>query len=199
MSLRQYGEERLVASTNSEFRTVVVDMLNYGAEAQLYFNYNEANLANRNIDEYQNLATTTVDLDKTREIVSDTNNHFIASSVKFESDIVMMFAIARNSAAVSGKITFVNHNNEQVTKTVDVYENITANGKAAKKFEFAGMVVADIDQVITIEFCDADGNVVIAVKDSLDAYIGRVSTTSAMYDLATAFGKFSTSAYAYMH
>ena len=199
MSLRQYGEERLAASTDNLFKTTVVDMLNYGAEAQKYFEYNENNLANRNISAYQNLATTTVTLDKTRNIISDENNHFIASNVTFTSDIAMLFAIARESTAVSGKITFVNHKNGTMTTFVDSYEEIIANGKAAKKFVFTGMVVADIDQVISVEFYDAEGNVVISLTDSLDAYLGRVGSTSRMKALADAFGKFSTSAYAYLH
>ena len=199
MSLRQYGEERLAASTDNLFKTTVVDMLNYGAEAQKYFEYNEDNLANRNISAYQNLATTTVTLDKTRNIISDENNHFIASNVTFTSDIAMLFAIARESTAVSGKITFVNHKNGTVTTFVDSYEEIIASGKAAKKFVFTGMVVADIDQVISVEFYDAEGNVVISLTDSLDAYLGRVGSTSRMKALADSFGKFSTSAYAYLH
>jgi len=199
MSLRQYGEERLAASSNDEFKTVVVDMLNYGAEAQKYFKYNTENLANRNIDAYQNLATDTVTLDKTREIVADTNGHFIASSVKFESDIVMMFAIDAASEAVSGKITFINHLNKQVVTTIDEYSDVKVNGKNAKMFEFTGMVVADIDQVITIEFFDENGAKVMELTDSLDAYLGRVSATSTMKALADAFAKFSTSAYTYLH
>ena len=111
----------------------------------------------------------------------------------------MMFAVARESAAVSGKITFTNHLNKEVVTVVDSFTNITANGKAAKMFEFTGMVVADIDQVITVEFFDEAGNVVLSLTDSLDAYLGRVKPTSSMYGLAGAFGKFSTSAYAYLH
>ena len=55
------------------------------------------------------------------------------------------------------------------------------------------------DQVISVEFYDAEGNVVLSLTDSLDAYLGRVKSSSTMYDLATAFGKFSTSAHAYLH
>ena len=158
------------------------------------------NLANRNLtDQQKSLATTNVNLDKIRHITFDPNNHFIASSVQFKSDIVMVFAISRSSDAVTGKVTFVNHKNETITVVADTYTDIIVDGKEAHMYAFAGMVVADLDQVLTIEFYDAEGNLVIALQDSLDAYLGRVSTTSTMYALADAFGKFSTSAYAYLH
>ena len=196
MSLRQYGEERLAASSNAKFKTTVVDMLNYGAEAQEYFAYNTGSLANRNIGKYQNLATETVVLDKEREIISDPNNHFFGSSVVFESDISIQFAVLNESTAVSAQITFVNHSGDEVIKVDDSAEAATAT---AKKFVFTGLVVADIDQVVTVQFFDAEGNEVLSLTDSLDAYLGRVKETSSMYGLATAFGKFSTSAYAYLH
>jgi len=200
MSLRLYGEEKLASSTESKFKTVVVDMLNYGTEAQKYFKYNTDNLANRNLtDEQKTYATQSVNLDKTREIINDPNGYFIASNVQFKSDIVMMFAISRDSAAVSGKITFVNHKNQKIETVATTYSDITANGKPARMFEFTGMVVADIDQVISVEFFDVSGSSLLSLTDSLDAYLGRVSTTSNMYGLANGFGKFSTSAYAYLH
>ncbi|MBQ8249234.1 MAG: hypothetical protein IJY93_05045, partial [Clostridia bacterium] len=39
------------AANNAKLRAVYVDMLNYGAAAQVQFTYDEANLANRNLTE----------------------------------------------------------------------------------------------------------------------------------------------------
>ncbi|MBQ9968058.1 MAG: Ig-like domain-containing protein, partial [Oscillospiraceae bacterium] len=46
-SVRDYAMKALTAASSSaEVKTMVVDMLNYGAAAQTYFEYNEADLAN---------------------------------------------------------------------------------------------------------------------------------------------------------
>ena len=44
-NLKQYAYNRLNKSTDAAFKTLLVDLLNYGSQAQLYFNYNTANLA----------------------------------------------------------------------------------------------------------------------------------------------------------
>ena len=54
-SIRQYCHNILAKSgdEDSELRTLLVDMLNYGAEAQLYSGYNVENLANAGLTEEQ--------------------------------------------------------------------------------------------------------------------------------------------------
>jgi len=56
-SIKEYCEELLRTSSDKTLRTALVDMLNYGAEAQKYVNANTNTLANAEINKYQGLAT----------------------------------------------------------------------------------------------------------------------------------------------
>ncbi len=56
-SVQEYCETLLAESSDRELRTAVVDLLNYGTEAQKYVKANASNLANKNISAYQALAT----------------------------------------------------------------------------------------------------------------------------------------------
>ena len=48
-SVRQYADTILAGDYDEELKALVKEMLNYGGKAQLYFNYNTQNLANKGI------------------------------------------------------------------------------------------------------------------------------------------------------
>ena len=56
-SVVQYAMNMLSRDVGKELKTLLVDMINYGTEAQLYFGYNTENLANVGFEAYQDLAT----------------------------------------------------------------------------------------------------------------------------------------------
>ena len=56
-TIKEYCEELLRQSDDRKLRSALVDMLNYGAEAQKYVNANTETLANMGVSSYQGLAT----------------------------------------------------------------------------------------------------------------------------------------------
>ena len=64
-SVVQYAKNMLAKNISPKLNTLLVDMVNYGTEAQLYFGYNTASLANADFDAYQSYATV-----ETPEMVS---------------------------------------------------------------------------------------------------------------------------------
>ncbi len=56
-SVKQYCETLLAESSDKALRTALIDLLNYGAEAQNYAKVNTGSLANADVSEYQVLAT----------------------------------------------------------------------------------------------------------------------------------------------
>lgn len=201
LSVREYAEYQLANSDNTEFKTVCVDLLNYGAAAQTHFGYQTETLANSDIDAYQTLATGSVDLSAAkREITTDTtgSDKAIKTSVRFESDISLMVAIDSNISYTTGKITFTNHNGNEVVKTVSFANSKTTNigGKGYRYMEFTGMVIADLNADITVT---VDQKIVMTYNLAQYVKEAMENGSETMQDLAEAFGKVSTSAYAYKH
>ena len=56
-SVVQYAKNMLNRNISPALNTLLVDMVNYGTEAQLYFGYNTANLANADFEAYQSYAS----------------------------------------------------------------------------------------------------------------------------------------------
>ena len=201
LSVREYAEERLAKSTDEKFKAVCVDLLNYGAAAQIHFGYQTETLANSDIDAYQTLATPSVDLSAAkREIITDTTNSTkaIKTNVRFESDISLMVAIDGEISYTTGKITFTNHNGNEVVKTVSFANSKTTNigGKGYRYMEFTGMVIADLNSEITVT---VDQKIVMTYNLAQYVKEAMANGSETMKDLAEAFGKVSTSAYAYKH
>ncbi len=56
-SIQEYCQTLIESTSDKKLRTALVDLLNYGAEAQKYVNKDTANLANADISKYQGMAT----------------------------------------------------------------------------------------------------------------------------------------------
>jgi hypothetical protein len=177
------------------WQTACRDLLYYGAAAQTYFGHRLNQLANKDV-----VASGTTFTATKERTVSVGEDLFVASAIRFQSNLTMNFAVDATSEATTGKITFTNHKGQLVEREVTpVYG--TMNSKDVLYFEFDGMVVADVSCDITFTASNGD-TVVVQAVDSMDAYINRVLTTStndAMKALAQAFGNYSTSAYAFLH
>ncbi|MBO7221638.1 MAG: leucine-rich repeat protein, partial [Clostridia bacterium] len=57
-SVREYAYNQLAKTTNAKFRRLLVDLLNYGAASQVYFNYNTNDLVNADLTEEQKAYAT---------------------------------------------------------------------------------------------------------------------------------------------
>lgn len=185
---------------STEWVKCCIDMVNYGAAAQNYFNYNNGEngtLANKGWEDKDSGTTFTSDQERTKYVGGD---DFIGSNIRFLCNLTMLFAVKADSGAVRAEITYTKHNaTETTTREAFTSWTQTIGVDDAICFEFDGMVVADLNQDITIKVYDAVGTEIINVTDSMDAYIGRVAESSDMYELAQAFGKFGTSAHTYLH
>ncbi len=94
-SVKTYAYNRLEKSTDSQFKTLLVDMLNYCSAAQVYFGVNVDNLVNTDLTEEQKALATTAD-----STVADTSStvalegataQIKAKSIVFNSNIEVKF------------------------------------------------------------------------------------------------------------
>ncbi|MBQ9734561.1 MAG: leucine-rich repeat domain-containing protein [Clostridia bacterium] len=99
-SVKTYAYNRLAKSTDSQFKTLLVDMLNYCSAAQVYFGVNTDNLVNADLTEEQKALATTVD-----STVADTSStvalegataQIKAKSIVFNSNIEVKFYMDLN-------------------------------------------------------------------------------------------------------
>lgn len=93
-SLRKYAENQIgKATTKAEFKTMMVDFLNYGAAAQIYFGYNTTDLANKDLTEEQ-LALGTADRDLVSALAQTDSNatrsKFKTVNLELESKITII-------------------------------------------------------------------------------------------------------------
>ena len=79
-SPKKYAMSRLANSTNTEMKALCVAMLNYGAEAQLYFDYNTDNLMNKDLTAEQ------------KALVADYDSALFKGAVPVSSDKIGRFA-----------------------------------------------------------------------------------------------------------
>ncbi len=67
-SVLAYAKECFRNSTDTRLYTMVIDLLNYGAAAQLYFNRNAANPVNAGLDAYQKYSSTALSAELSDEM-----------------------------------------------------------------------------------------------------------------------------------
>ena len=166
-------------------------MLNYGAAAQVQFNYDTENLANADLTEEQKAsAIPSVEVNDQR--VKGTG--YIGSNLSLENQILMnMFfngtIVNKDTYAV---ISFTDYNGAAKEITVQSSEY----GKQGNYtiITIDDIVLADSFCLVTIDVYDAKGNVVAYSSDSIESYAARMSTGE---DIFMAVAKFAQAAYNY--
>ena len=187
-SIESYALSMLGKITNAEQKTMFVDLLNYGAEAQKYFHYNESHLVNAGLTDAQKAWATQEDIEVTDQRVKGEN--FFGSQLSLENVILLQMAFKVTPAEGMYAIaSFTNHNGKKVEEKLAVTDN---NGYAM--ISVNSLAIADYCTDVTVTLYNADGSVAGSATDSMASYVARSKT-----DLGKAIMKFGASAYAYFH
>ena len=175
------------ASTETE-KTMIVDMLNYGAAAQMYFNnYHADDLANSTLtDEQKAYATKTVECVDSR--IKGTN--YLGSSLRLVSKIELMFAFKNITHSMYAVLTYEDKNG--VIQEVTVAGSKFEENNGAYVVIVDALVVAEARSDVTCKVYN-DGAIVAEVTDSIESYVAR--TPGELFDNIM---KFSDSARAYL-
>ena len=193
-SIRDNVMGALKNSSNADAFTMLVDMLNYGAAAQKYFNYNISDLANSLLTEEQkalgtqenpicNNESTSFNYGGTTCVLANT----IAMNLYFPGSIV--------TSDMRAEITFTHHNKTQQTTVSIAGSDFVKNG-SYYVITVDEIVAADGRQPVTCKVINADEEVVAWVTLSLENYVASaVKQDSWLYEVM----KYSDSAYNYLH
>ena len=93
-SAKAYAEDRLANSTSDKLKTLCVAMLNYGAAAQVHFNYKPYNLMNANLTDEQ------------KAYVTGYSSDMVSSVVRVDSSKVGAFASTGGYSALAPAVSF---------------------------------------------------------------------------------------------
>ena len=195
-SIRSYILRQLREKEHEqEFRTLCIDLLNYGAAAQEAFGYGDDDLANKDLTT-EELAegTQTADAYTDKQVIIGDATSYYGTAYILETKISMLMAVRadRIGADCYALVSYTDHTGNQKS-------NIRVEGKknySVYEFELNEIVVADGRCLLTIEFYKADGTKVLTVQDSMESYTAR---NAAEYPLAGKMLAFSDSAYKYLH
>ena len=207
-SAKQYAYNRLIKSSDAVFKTLLVDMLNYGANAQSYFNYNTGNPVNAELTAEQIVMGTVADpvlvsTENTTETPGATA-HWYGKSVVFSSNMELKYYMTFDSGApadtVKLKLTYTsatgtNHNVE-IPGTAFQYES-SYNAYSAKLTTIAAM---DTGAVVTAGIYDGETLISDVLDYSIETYCyNRLNKSSdeSFKSLLRAVMKYAKSAEAY--
>ena len=189
-SIREYAMKRLnAAEAAPEFKTLVINMLNYGAAAQKYFEYNEGNLANAGLGQTSGTVTFPDNYVP--------GKYLLGVSARFANTTSLIFKFSSSMAQEGMTAVFTYTNHYGVDCTVNGAISVD-NNDGNFVVELQALTLADARQVVTCTIYGADGETITEVQDSIASYCGR-PTEEAMKTLANAYMKFADSSYAYLH
>ncbi|MBP3653967.1 MAG: hypothetical protein J6J04_00850, partial [Oscillospiraceae bacterium] len=193
-SVRDYAVRSLTNPANSsnvELLAAMVDMLNYGAASQEYFGYHTDDLANSDIDAYQQYATESVESNDYREA----GTNFAGSTVSAKSKVMLTLYFKNITPDMTAKVSYTNHYGTLKSWTVSGSDFVERGSMYG--VDILGMSVADGRQLVTCEIIDVDGTSVVAsAKDSIESYAARMGESDKVFVLLM---KFVQSAYNYFH
>lgn len=195
-SIRSYVLRQLREKDyGAEFRTLCVDLLNYGAAAQVEFGYNADDLANKDLtNEELAKGTQTVGAYTDKQTIIGQATSYYGTAYILETQISMAMAVRadRIGADCYALVSYTDHTGAEK-------KDIRVEGKlnySVYEFILNEIVVADGRCLLTIDFYKADGTKVLTVQDSMESYTAR---NAADYPLAEKMLAFSDSAYNYLH
>ena len=173
-----YAYNRLEASTDGVFKTLIVDMLNYGAKAQEYFNYNKTNPVNAALTEEQKALGTQKDPElKTVEKVTETAGAtatFYGKSAVFNSNVelkyYMQFAQTQSLDNVKLVLTYTAINGTAFTEEIKAADFGYDNSYKAYTAKLLSIAAKDVGCTVTAKIYDGNKLISNTLEYSLETY-----------------------------
>ena len=207
-SVKQYAYNRLEKSTDAYFKTLLVDMLNYGAAAQVYFSYNTKHPANAELTaEQQAIGTTTMP-----ELVSIENQiitegataKFPGKAIVLGSNVEIKYYMTFDTGAPKNSVKLVlaytTINGVDHTVTIPASEFIYNSSHEAYSGKLTTIAAKDMSCKVTAKIYDGDTLISDVLEYSIETYAyNRLlkSTDENFKELVRNMMKYGKSAEAY--
>lgn len=177
-SLKRYAEERLAASANESFKRLLVDLLNYGAAAQSYFEYKTDKPVNADLTEEQK-ALSLGKYNGITKVVSDEDTgvyeaEITRKNIKFSNRIELLvatsFGIDSNLSGVKLKVVYTTASGEEGVETIDGADFVYRTDVNSYTAYFNGLKASELRSVLFLTLVRGDEAISATVKYSLDTY-----------------------------
>ena len=192
-TVRQYAMTLMgSASTTDDLKSVIVDMLNYGTEAQKYFGYKTEDPANAELTEADQTAYATADpeLTDSREMSSTCKG----TNLALESSILMnAYFSSRTTDGLTATISYTDYKDREVSYDGEVLQA----SSTMVRVEVNRIVLADSKCPVTVTLYQ-NGEVFGTCTESVEGYAARNLSDAKLAPLTMAIMKFATSAYNYL-
>ena len=177
-SLKKYAEERLTASSNDVFRSLLVELLNYGAAAQVYFDYNTEKLANADLTEEQAALSKNFYEEIKKVSSEDDDNEYEAEitrkNIKFGNRIELLVATSfgadSNLEGVKLKVVYTTFEGEQRESFIDGSEFVYRSDVKSYTAYFDGLKASEFRNVLELTILRGDEEISATARYSLDTY-----------------------------
>lgn len=185
----------------AELRTLLVDLLHYGAQSQLYTGYNTANLVNANLTDEQLLwgtneeQTLTNALNTAYEIVENPTAKWKGAGLTLTDSVSMRFKFTTNSIdGLSVKI-------KSATGEWNITSDKFVEEDGAYYVYFNGLNAGQMSEKVYLTIYDGDIAVSNTVCYSIESYAYEKQNSSIAYlsDLVIAMMRYGNSAHAYIN
>ena len=206
-SLQSYALNKIKSeSTDAKFRTMMVDFVNYGAAAQVYFSYNTTALANVGAEDYQNLATPTRAYEKHTANTADTSyaTQIKGFNLQFLNKVHIYGYVAINGQDIEdikanwyGEATYVDADGKSQTQRIDLSEMFASGSYYL--FSFNNLFSKEMSVPVTFTLYNAEGEQMSnAATYSIESYANsKGSGTDNLAKLTQALMSFGDAASAY--
>lgn len=177
-SLKRYAEERLAASANESFKRLLVDLLNYGAAAQSYFEYKTDKPVNADLTEEQK-ALSLGKYNGITKVVSDEDTgvyeaEITRKNIKFGNRIELLvatsFGIDSDLSGVKLKVVYTTASGEEGVETIDGADFVYRTDVNSFAAYFNGLKASELRSVLFLTLVRGDEAISATVKYSLDTY-----------------------------
>ena len=175
-SVQKYTLRLLNSSNDEQLKTVLVDMLNYGAATQEYFGYNQENLAANGDEIFQKYATKEVSYQDYRE----KGTNYVGTTLTAGDTLEMTLYFRNITSDMTADLTYTDVYGDEINMSVPG-SDFTKRGDMIG-VAVPAMPIYDGRQLVTCEVKDANGEVVAKVVDSIESYVARMSETSEVFD-----------------
>lgn len=193
-TVQMYAQKALVAYKNdSELVTTLIDMLNYGAGAQDWFEYNKSELANNGMDEYQQYATQSVEY--TNRAVKGKN--FKTFSVSAKNNLMLTMYFENITKDMTAHISYTHHTGKVENYVIagsEFYYN--SDLPTCLGIDVMGLSIADGRQLVSCVIKDAEGNEIGSGVASIESYCALMKGRAPVFEVLM---RFVESAYSYFH